>query len=205
MRYLLMLRKILTVDLLIVNTSGQWSDAEQQVEHLLCYIVATCYPKILWHLTNYLSQLYFLSLLSLRESTISFRKPEDCHTPTSTELASDRHLAHFIISLTLPVHKYPDIVTQANSVIKEKDTRLYTECTTKQFHSLLCWLLTFFRDHLNNLKSRNSKKPSSMAILSQFKDCVSLVVMCGYGLQALANSNAWVSALTPIESWHGSL
>ena len=185
MRYL-----FLSVDLSIVDTSGQQSDAEQRVEHLLHYVVTTCYPKILRHLTNYLSQLYFLSLLSLWESTISFWKPKDRHTPTSTELASNHHLAHFIISLTLPVHEYPDIVAQANSVVKGKDTRLYTECTTKQFHSLLCRLLTFFRDCLNNLKSRNSKKPSSMAILSQFEDCVSLVVMCGHGLQALANSNA---------------
>ena len=188
-QHLWMLRKILTVDLSIVDTSSQRSDAEQRVEHLLRYVVATCYPKILRCLTNYLSQLYFLSLLSLRKSTISFRKPEDCHTPTSMELASDHHLAHFIISLTLPVHEYPDIVAQANSVVKGKDTRLYTERTTKQFHSLLCQLLTLFRDHLSNLKSRNSKKPSSMAILSQFKDCVSLVMMCGYGLQALVNSN----------------
>ena len=200
-----MLRKILTVDLLIIDTSSQRSDAEQQVEHLLCYVVATYYPKILQHLTNQLSQLYFLSLLSLWESTISFQKPKDCHTPTLTELASNHHLAHFIISLTLPIHKYPDIVTQANSVVKGKDTHLYTECTTKQFHSLLCQLLTFFQDRLDNLKSRNSKKPSSKAILSQFKDCVSHVVMCGYGLQALANSNAWVSVLMPIDSWHGSL
>ena len=115
------------------------------------------------------------------------------------ELASDHHLAHFIISLTLPIHEYPNIVAQVNSVVKGKDTCLYTECTTKQFHSLLCQLLTFFWDHLDNLKSRNSKKPSSKAILSQFEDCVSHVVMCGYGLQALANSNALRMHLENIE------
>ena len=101
MRYL-----FLTVDSLIINTSGQQSDAEQQVEHLLRYVVATCYPKILRCLTNQLSQLYFLSLLSLQESTISFQKPENCHTPMSMELVSDCHLTHFIISLTLPIHEY---------------------------------------------------------------------------------------------------
>ena len=126
-QHLWMLRKILTVDLSIVNTSSQQSDAEQRVEHLLCYIVATCYPKILRRLTNQLSQSYSLSLLSLWESTIYFWKPKDCHTPTSTELASDCHLAHFIISLTLPIHKYPNIVAQANSVVKGKDTHLYTK------------------------------------------------------------------------------
>ena len=62
-QHLWMLRKILTVDLSIVDTSGQQSDAEQWVEHLLRYIIATCYPKILQHLTNQLSVIFsFLAI-----------------------------------------------------------------------------------------------------------------------------------------------
>ena len=108
--HLWMLRRILAVDLFIIFKSGHRSKAEQQVEHLLCYVVATCYPKLLHHINNQVSQSYIQSLFLLQQTTTSFPKPEDCYTPTTTEHASDCHLAHFILSLNLPIHKYPIVI-----------------------------------------------------------------------------------------------
>ena len=109
-QHLWMLRRILTVDLSIIFKSGNQSEAEQQVEHLLCYVVATCYPKLLHCINNQVSKLYIQSLFLLQQTTTPFLKPEDCYTPTPMECVSDCHLAHFILSLTLPIHKYPIVI-----------------------------------------------------------------------------------------------
>ena len=109
-QHLWMLRRILTVNLSIIFESGHRSKAEQQVEHLFCYVVATCYPKLLCHINNQVSQSYIQSLFVLWQTTTPFLKPGDHYTPTSTEHASDHHLAHFILSSTLPIHEYPIVI-----------------------------------------------------------------------------------------------
>ena len=95
----------------IIFKSGHQSEAEQWVEHLLCYIVATCYPKLLHHINNQVSQSYIQSLLLLRQTTTPFPKPKDHYTPMPTEHASDRHLTYSILSSTLPIHEYPIVIS----------------------------------------------------------------------------------------------
>ena len=158
-QYLWMLR-ILTVNLSIIYKSAHWSKAEQWVEHLLCYVVATCYPKLLCHISNQVSQSYIQSSFLLQQTTTPFPEPKDHYTPTPMKHVGDCHLAHFILSCTLPIHEYPDIVAQASSVINRINIPLYTGSTCQQFHNLLCWLLSLFQDHLQMLRSRNGKKPS---------------------------------------------
>ena len=57
-QHLWMLTRILTVNPSIIFKPGHQSEAKQQMEHLLHYIVATCYPKLLCHINNQVSQSY---------------------------------------------------------------------------------------------------------------------------------------------------
>ena len=163
------------------------------MEHLLHYVIATCYPKILCYIIHKTLLLPFIKSLG-SVTDILFDNSVLHKEPKSTESTNDCLLANFVFASPSFRSSIPDIVSQAKLAADRKPFQLYTKSTCQQFHQLLLLLLTGFQKHLQMLSDlSNVDNPN------EFGKHVAAVLVYRYGLQALANSNALRMHLENIE------
>jgi hypothetical protein len=160
--------------------------------HLLRYVIATCYPKILRrirHLT--LSKPYLVSLQSV--TAFSFVEPHQHQEPNRAGIKSDRLLLSNFLSVAARKlrTKIPKIEEQIALVEAEQPFKLYTKETCIEFHELLCELLERFEAAVTALSS--SRDPSGDVPIEeseQFKTKLVAVLLNGYALQKISRGSA---------------
>ena len=111
------------------------SEGAYRVEDLLCYVITTCYPKILCHIIHKTLSLPFIKSLS-SVTDISFDDSMQHDQPKSTENTNDCILADFMFASPSFRSSIPDIVSQTKLAADKKPFQLYTKSTCQQFHQL---------------------------------------------------------------------
>ena len=191
---------ILSKLLVMKDTPGDGGPANIAFDHLLYYIIATCYPKMerrLGHKT--LSEPYIHSLKLVKDVKFNESLREQ---PSAREIAGDRSFLWFVLKAVDQFStQIPHIHQQAKLVEANQDFRLYNENTCNEFHLLLLELLERFQSSLKDLKRHGgSEDVTSTPDNDQFRKSVLHVLFAGYALQRIAKGAALQMYLRTIEA-----
>jgi hypothetical protein len=162
-------------------------------DHLLRYVIATCYRKMLHRATHpKLSMPYIESLRKVDVTEIRFREQKP---PSDEDIHRDQRFLSFVLQLFGFGNKFPTIASQAELLRKGEPFQLYSNNTYKEFHELLLFYLQGFSESLDEL----SVARKTAVTLQDFKDPLERVVVNGYVLQKLSKTFALETHLQIIE------
>lgn len=197
-------------------------DRVKNLNHrILCYVIATCYPKIIHRLRNKTYSIPFIMSLKKIETFQFDESKLNLDQVSQAEIDND---AQFVTHFLLPCVKVfnasiPNLIEQAKQVEQAKVEQakkknapkqveladkknasilLYTKDTCLEFHKLLVELLERFVSSLERLEKTRGKEEVSTPASDEFKTAVGLAMTSGCALQRLTKGAALKMHLTTI-------
>ncbi len=177
--------------------------------HIIEYVIATCYPKIIRRMKHPLSVAYIECLDGI--PSFQYDSAIVHETPSKLQIRNDRR---FLIEYLIPCRsllqglKIPNLQAQAEAAKKlqeegkdeEANLQLYTSITATEFHQLFVAILKAFVKTLYQLPALRGSPNKPEAASTRFKHKVTVLVLHGYALQRLAKGSALRMHLKNIES-----
>ena len=163
-------------------------------QRLIRYVIATCYPKMIRWLQNFLSLKYIRSLNEITDRELTTLKFGNSNpNPASKgEIDNDKLFLRFMVPLLLIGKlktKPTKLTTLAEIVAKGQPFEFYTKDTCTEFHELLKELLKLFQASLEEVaKLRGDAKESTQGS-GLFIEAVERVRILGYGLHKLVRGS----------------
>lgn len=182
------------------HPTKQETPSQSLSNHLIRYVIATCYRKMKRRLNHAtLSQPYLRSLVEAIGSPFC----EPPQMPSATDISYDRlfltYIYGFFLEDTRFVGTFPNIVEQAKLTHKGEPFQLYSKDTHSEFHQLLLNFLALFRDSLDTLANLGvAMDASNNNPHSNSKTSLDNVLLYGLALQKLSKSSALQTHLQAI-------
>lgn len=172
------------------------------LNRLLKYIVSTCHPKMnrRW-MNETLSVPYYASLQDVPSNSITFRDYPVDQRKIDKQIQNDVLLLRSINNVTARLGlKVPELARLAAEYTPDgTQLRIYTKETCREFHELLCALLTSFAASLQALGKHQPKSAQPRAD-SEFKKHLGSVLSYGSLLRWIVNGYAIDHHLQNLES-----
>src|SRR6266567_1047044 len=187
-KHLLILSKLLTMKEPSIDSPQRNSYSPS--EHLLCYVIATCYPKMKRRSKHRTLSLPYIK--SLEEITTFQFDESKLNLASNAESANDLlFMRKFMLPFLRNIGtKIPKLTMQANALDEGKPVYLYTEDTCAEFHTLFLELLRNFLTSLDVLEKARGDPEGLTKGSEKFEGAVGNVMFSGYALEKLAKGAA---------------